>query len=157
MASEAGFGNRDEQVRIVVVEDDVRDQELLFHRLRECQMDQHLKFFTSGTAALQFLSGANGRKVAGQLAAIFLDLNLPGISGLELLRTLRRQSDLSNVPAIVITGSDDPADLEECRRLGVAHYISKPITFAAFAKAIADTFQPSVKAVGGTRLASQPD
>jgi CheY-like chemotaxis protein len=104
-------------------------------------MDHHIKFLATGKEALDFLSGPQGTLVAKNLVALFLDLKLPGLGGLELLRRLRKK--YGRLPVIVMTGSENSEDWEECRRLGVTHYITKPVTFASFAKAVADVYQPS--------------
>ncbi len=72
---------RDREVRIVVIEDDANDRELLSHQLRECKMDEHIKFISSGKETLDFSTGPRGKSVAKNLVAIFLDLNLPDKGG----------------------------------------------------------------------------
>jgi CheY-like chemotaxis protein len=76
-----------------------------------------------------------------ELAAIFLDLKLPTVSGLELLQAIRANERTREIPVIVMTSSNTPTDLEKCRELGVFSYVAKPLTFSSFAKAFADTFQ----------------
>jgi CheY-like chemotaxis protein len=127
-------------VRVLVVEDNADDRELLMRQLRKSGMDSHVKFISDGQEALEFLTGpgANGSTV--ELIAIFLDLKLPGLSGLELLRRLRDREELYDLPVIVMTSSNDPNDLDECRRLNVSNYVSKPVTFPSFSKAVADVF-----------------
>jgi CheY-like chemotaxis protein len=125
-------------VRVLVVEDNADDRELLLRQLRKSGMDSHVKFISDGKEALDFLSLKNDP--ADELIAIFLDLRLPSLSGIELLRRLRGQGPLQDVPVIVMTSSIDPNDLEECRRLKVTNYVSKPVTFTSFSKAVADVF-----------------
>ena len=127
-------------VRVLVVEDNADDRELLLRQLRKSGMDTHVKFISNGQEALDFLSRPGEAFLADELIAIFLDLRLPSLSGIELLRRLRRQEHLQDVPVIVMTSSNDPNDLEECRRLKVTNYVSKPVTFTSFSKAVADVF-----------------
>jgi len=127
-------------VRVLVVEDNADDRELLLRQLRKSGMDTHVKFISNGQEALDFLSRPGESFVADELIAIFLDLRLPSLSGIELLRRLRRQEHLQEIPVIVMTSSNDPNDLEECRRLKVTNYVSKPVTFTSFSKAVADVF-----------------
>jgi CheY-like chemotaxis protein len=127
-------------VRVLVVEDNVDDRELLLHQLEKTGMAGHVKFISDGKDALRFLTVPDPNPIGEQLIAIFLDLNLPSLSGLELLRTIRREDELCATPVIVMTSSNDPRDLEECRRLGVTKYVSKPVTFDTFSKAVADVF-----------------
>lgn len=126
------------QVRVLVVEDNADDRELLLRQLRKTGMADQVKFISDGKEALQYLTVPNPATV-DELVAIFLDLNLPSLSGLDLLRTLRERDSL-NTPVIVMTSSNDPRDLEECRRLKVTQYVSKPVTFTSFSKAVADIF-----------------
>lgn len=135
-----GSNAADNSVRVLVVEDDADDRELLLRQLRKSGMDSHVKFISNGREALDFLTTARPPSLASELIAIFLDLKLPALSGLELLRSLRQQEDLQNIPVIVMTSSNDPKDLAECQRLRVTNYVSKPVTFMSFSKAVADVF-----------------
>ncbi len=71
-----------------------------------------------------------------ELIAVFLDLKLPSMNGVEMLRRLRRIPRVQNISVIVMTSSLDPKDFEECQRLKVAAFIPKPVTFESFSKAI---------------------
>ena len=131
--------------RIVVVEDNADDRELLLRQLRKAGLANHMKFIGDGKKALDLLTGPKREEIAKNLIAIFLDLKLGGMSGLELLRHLRQHVAYAETPVIVMTSSNDPADLEECERLKIAHYVTKPVSLTAFAKAIADTFHPPLR------------
>lgn len=142
--------NPGSSVRVIVVEDNPDDSELLLRQLRKSGMDTHVKFISNGQEALDFIVG----KITAprELIAIFLDLKLPSLSGLELLRRLRQRDDFRQTPVIVMTSSNDPADLEECRRLSVSNYVSKPVTFTSFSKAVADVFH--LPKLGGSSVES---
>ena len=127
-------------VRVLVVEDNADDRELLLRQLRKTGMADHVKFISDGKEALNFLTVPDPLPVARELIAIFLDLNLPSLNGLDLLRALRERERFQATPVIVMTSSNDPRDLEECRRLNVTNYVSKPVTFTSFSKAVADVF-----------------
>ena len=123
-------------VRVVVVEDNEDDRDLLIRQLRKSQIDSHVKFFTNGQEALTFLSNLPPPQPFTDLIAIFLDLKLPGIGGVEVLREIRRMPRVGSVPVIIMTSSLDPRDFEACQELKVAAFVPKPITFESFSKAI---------------------
>jgi len=123
-------------VRVVVVEDDENDRELLTRQLKKAGIDSHVKFLADGAEALDFLAKLPPPQPYMNLLAIFLDLNLPGMPGIELLREIRRLPRIDQTPVIIMTGSLDPRDFEACRELKVAAFIPKPVTFDAFSKAI---------------------
>lgn len=127
-------------VRVLVVEDNADDRELLLRQLRKTGMDSHVRFISNGQEALEFLTQGRNIPLSDELIAIFLDLKLPSLGGLDLLRRVRDREDLQDIPVIVMTSSNDPNDLEECRRLKVTNYVSKPVTFTSFSKAVADVF-----------------
>jgi two-component system, response regulator len=127
-------------VRVLVIEDNPDDRDLLLYQLRRSGMDNHVKFISDGQEALEFLTRPPDPTLVEELVAIFLDLKLPSLDGLELLRRLRLRNSLQGIPVIVMTSSNDPKDIEECQRLKVTNYVSKPVTFNSFSKAVADVF-----------------
>ncbi len=123
-------------VRVVVVEDSAEDRDLLLRQLRKSQIHQHVKFIPDGKEALTFLQRLPPPAPFCDLIAIFLDLKLPGMGGLDLLRAIRMTPRVQNAAVIVMTSSLDPRDFEACQQLKVAAFIPKPITFDLFSKAI---------------------
>jgi len=130
----------DNPVRVVVIEDNVDDRDLLLRQLRKSGMDSHVKFIANGQEALDFLINPDDPASVEELIAVFLDLKLPSLNGLDLLRHIRSNDRLRNLPVIVMTSSNNPEDMEECRRLKVTSYVSKPVSFTTFSKAVADVF-----------------
>jgi len=128
-------------VRVLVIEDDPDDRDLLMHQLRKSKIDAMVKFIEDGKKAFDFLANLPPAEPFYDLIAIFLDLKLPSMNGLELLRRIKRTPRLQGIPVIIMTASLDPRDFEECHRLKVAAYISKPVTFESFAKAITGLHQ----------------
>ena len=124
--------------RILIVEDNPEDGELLMRQLRKARMGEQVKVIRDGSQAMQFLT--DGRSQAEHLVAMFLDLQLPSMNGLALLEKVRGQEHVRNLPVIVMTSTNSPGDLDKCRALEVSSYVQKPVTFSAFTKAIADTF-----------------
>jgi two-component system response regulator len=125
-----------EIVRVLIVEDNADDRDLLVRQLRKTKTDDHVKFISDGKAALEYLSHLPPSAPFCDLIAIFLDLRLPSMSGIEVLRRIKKLPRIKNIPVIVMTSSLDPRDFEECQRLQVASFVSKPVTFESFSKAI---------------------
>jgi len=123
--------------RVVVVEDNPDDRDLLIRQLRKSKIDHHVKFLSNGRDALHFLSQLPPAEPFCDLIAIFLDLKLPGLSGVDLLRKIKDTPRVARTPVVIMTSSLDPRDFEVCQELGVAAFIPKPITFTSFSKAIA--------------------
>lgn len=124
--------------RILIVEDNPDDGELLMRQIKKAHLAEQVKVINDGRLARDFLADANS--LARHLVAMFLDLKLPSMSGLELLEQVRAYDHVRHLPVIVMTSSNSPDDLRRCRDLGVSSYVQKPVTFPAFTKAIADTF-----------------
>jgi CheY-like chemotaxis protein len=134
------------KTRILIIEDNADDEELLMHQLRKAGLHQHIRVIDDGRAALAYLTSEDSR--CDELIAIFLDLKLPGVSGLQVLEEVRARDRTKNLSVIVMTSSNSPEDLEKCRHHGVSCYIQKPITFANFTKAVADSFHAPVTRSG---------
>jgi two-component system response regulator len=134
------------KTRILIVEDNPDDEALLMHQLRKAQLHQHVKVIGDGQAAFDFLTATDSR--CEELVAMFLDLQLPSMSGLDLLEKVRSHDRIANLPVIVMTSSNSPADLEKCQKLGVSCYVQKPVTFTTFSKAIAESFHAPLTKAG---------
>ena len=126
--------------RILIIEDSSDDQELLIRQLRKSQLHHQVKVISDGKKALEFLTGKDSPNE--DLVVVFLDLKLPQMSGMQLLEKVRRSENkrIRNIPVIVMTSSNAPEDLRRCEELRVSSYVQKPITFTAFAKAVAKSF-----------------
>jgi len=122
--------------RILFIEDDPKDVELVMSQLKMAQLDPHVKVITDGRAAVRYLT--DEKTECESLVIVFLDLKLPFVSGIQVLETIRADDRLQHLPVMVMTSSNNPADLEKCLELGVTHFLPKPITFSVFAKAVAD-------------------
>ena len=120
---------------ILVVEDDANDSFLLIRQLEKAQIDDHVTVIDNGQNALTFLHEATELPLA-----IFLDLRLPGLTGLDLLKKIREDSRLQSVPVIIMSGTSDPNDVRECERLGITAFMEKPISLTSFIKTVAHLF-----------------
>jgi CheY-like chemotaxis protein len=125
-------------IRFLIVEDNQDDEFLLLRQLKKAQLDRHIRVIDDGGKALDYLK--NERYKSETLVAIFLDLQLPTVSGIQLLEAIRADERIRHLPVILMSSSNAQEDLDRCRELGVSSYVRKPISFTAFAKAVADTF-----------------
>jgi len=124
------------RIRVLVVEDNLDDSDLLVRQLQKNNFSGCVKVIPEGGHAWSLLQD----EVCGELLAIFLDLKLPSMGGIKLLRKIRSRSALTDVPVFVMTSSNSLKDLDDCTQLGVNGYMTKPVTYLAFAKAVADLF-----------------
>jgi CheY-like chemotaxis protein len=127
-------------VRVVVVEDNPNDQELLQRQLHKTPLGNHVRFFTDPRKALSMLRDPASASLREGLVALFLDINLPYMSGVELLRRVREIEDLDDLPVIVMTTNPLPETLAACKELSVAYVAEKPVTVTQFSKVLADLF-----------------
>lgn len=122
----------DELVDILIVEDSVADAELAIKALREVRITNRVVVMRDGAAALDFLfcrGEFSQRKRTDRPQMILLDLGLPKIDGLEVLRQIRADSRTRTIPVIVLTGANRDRDVATSQRLGADAYIVKPVDF----------------------------
>jgi two-component system response regulator len=124
--------------RILIVEDNADDEFLLMRQLQKTDLHAQVKVIADGGQALAFLMAE--RQTCESLVAIFLDLQLPTLSGLQLLKAIRTLERTMHLPVVVMTSSKDPRQVDECRALGISGFVDKPVTFSTFTNAIAGTF-----------------
>jgi CheY-like chemotaxis protein len=127
-------------IRVLVVEDNPNDQELLHHQLRKTPLGNHVLFFTDPRKALSVLRDADSAALREGLVALFLDINLPYMNGVELLRRIREIEGMDDLPVIVMTTNAHPETLQACKDLNVAYIAEKPVTVSQFSKVLADLF-----------------
>lgn len=120
---------------ILLVEDNGDDVELTVHAFRKTRMVNDVIIARDGEEALEYLfaRGAHADRDPLQVPAlILLDLKLPGINGLDVLRRVRENAATRRIPVVILTTSDDEADILGGYDLGVNSYIRKPVDFSAF-------------------------
>jgi two-component system response regulator len=126
-------------VEILLVEDNVSDVELTIHALRKYRLANHIEVVHDGAEALHFLFGTGayaGRQIEDTPRVILLDLKLPNVSGLEVLRAIKSDPRTQAIPAMVLTSSREECDIIESYRLGVNSYIVKPVDFDKLTEAV---------------------
>ena len=124
------------QVEILLVEDSPHDAELMIRALREGGFANKLQWVKDGQEALDFLSRSNdysGRDDALP-RLIFLDLNMPKLSGIELLQRIRADDRTKHIPVVVMTSSSEEPDIARSYELGVNSYVVKPMDLPTLMK-----------------------
>ncbi len=124
--------------RILLVEDNANDAELTLEALAEHNLANEVDLVRDGAQALDYLyrRGKYVDSEDGNLAVILLDLKLPKVDGLEVLRTIKADEVLKFVPVVVLTSSREERDVIESYRLGVNAYVVKPVNFTEFISAV---------------------
>jgi two-component system response regulator len=128
-----------ERVEILLVDDNPSDVELTIHSLRKNQLANAIHVAEDGKAALDFIfcRGIHaGRSFADPPKVILLDLKLPMVDGLEVLRAVRSDPRTKVIPVVILTSSKEQKDLVESYHLGASAYIQKPVDFEHFRRTI---------------------
>ncbi len=131
--------NETEAVEILIVEDNPDDLEMAVHALRKMNLANHIQVARDGVEALDFVfcRGPHAaRKIERGPKVILLDLKLPMVDGLEVLRAVKGDPRTKEIPVVVLTSSKEQNDVIESYQLGVNSYIVKPVDFDQFAQAV---------------------
>ena len=123
---------------ILLAEDNPNDVELTLNALAEHNLVNSVVVVNDGAQALDYLyqRGAFALRGSGNPAVILLDLKMPKVDGLEVLRTIRSDAKLKTIPVVVMTSSREESDLLKSYELGVNAYVVKPVNFQEFVDAI---------------------
>jgi two-component system response regulator len=130
-----------EAVEILLVEDSDADAELIARALRKGNIVNRVVRVRDGVEALEFVfrEGAFKERSSEQPRLILLDLKMPRLSGLDVLRRLKADARTGLIPVVVLTSSAEEQDVIESYKLGVNSYLVKPVAFADFATVIGQT------------------
>ena len=124
--------------RILLIEDNPNDVEMTLEAFSECNLVNEVAAVSDGQEALDylFLQGAYANRPQGNPAVILLDLKLPKIDGMEVLRRIRANEKLKHIPVVIMTSSREERDIAEGYQLGVNAYVVKPVDFPHFVEAV---------------------
>lgn len=126
--------------RILLAEDTVEDVELTLSALADVNLANEVVVVGNGAEALDYLyrRGRFAMRANANPALVLLDLKMPKVDGMEVLRTIKGDPVLHAIPVVILTSSREERDLVESYRLGVNAYVVKPVEFHAFAQAVKD-------------------
>lgn len=133
--------SEDNAIELLLVEDSAEDLELALRSLRKAKLTNRIHVARDGVEALDFLfceGPHSGRRITETPKVILLDLKLPKVDGLEVLRKIKGDPRTRMIPVVVLTSSKEQRDIVESYGLGVNSYIVKPVNFETFAGAVSE-------------------
>jgi CheY-like chemotaxis protein len=131
--------NENHAMDILVVEDNPQDLELTLRALRKAHVSNHIQVARDGAEALDYIFCTGpfaGRNIVNGPKVVVLDLKLPKVDGLQVLKKIKGDERTKSIPVVVLTSSKEQQDIIESYRLGVNSYIVKPVEFEGFAEAV---------------------
>jgi CheY-like chemotaxis protein len=123
-------------VTIVMVEDDEGHARLIERNIRRAGIHNAVRWFADGTSALQFIFEDPAGPCRNGPALLLLDLNLPDMTGIDILNRVKGDPHLKRMPVVVLTTTDDKVEVQRCYDAGCNVYITKPVNYESFADAI---------------------
>ena len=129
------------EIEILLVEDNKNDAELTIRALRKGDVTNNIVHLKDGASALDFLFGKGefiSRNISLRPKVILLDLKMPKVDGLEVLRSIKSNELTKKIPVVVLTSSRENPDVEKAYSLGANSYIVKPVEFESFTQTICD-------------------
>jgi len=126
------------EVTIVMIEDDEGHARLIEKNVRRAGVNNEIVPFTNGNEALDYILGQDraGTANADRYLLILLDLNLPDMSGIDILEKVKSNPHSKRLPVVILTTTDDEREIQRCYDLGANVYITKPVDYDSFAHAI---------------------
>ncbi len=127
------------KVEILLVEDNMHDAELAIRALKKSNLVNNLVHLKDGAEALDFIFAEGNykdRSMENTPRVILLDLKMPKVSGIEVIKKLKSDERTRKIPIVVLTSSKEDPDIKTCYELGVNSYVVKPVDFEAFVKAV---------------------
>lgn len=126
------------EVVILIADDDAGHARLIEKNLQRIGLHNPVVRFDNGRDILDFLSraGANPKRSPDTAYLLLLDIRMPKVDGVEVLRQIKADSELRRLPVIMLTTTDDPREVARCHELGCSSYIVKPVDYEKFSEAI---------------------
>jgi CheY-like chemotaxis protein len=128
--------NDTRHVTIVMIEDDEGHARLIERNIRRAGIMNDIRHFSDGGSGLAYLQRDKGGPAHNGPALVLLDLNLPDMSGIDILAGIKSDEKLRRTPVVVLTTTDDKVEIQRCYDLGCNVYITKPVNYESFADAI---------------------
>ncbi|MGN6553698.1 MAG: response regulator [Verrucomicrobiota bacterium] len=130
--------SREPDIIILIAEDDAGHARLIEKNLMRAGMPNRIQRFENGQRILDFLfrRGPGPHRALEAPYLILLDIRMPQVDGVEVLRQLKADSELRKIPVIMLTTTDDPREVDRCHEIGCSSYIVKPVDYNKFAEAM---------------------
>ena len=130
--------NETREVVILIAEDDPGHARLIEKNLSRAGLHNPIHRFDNGQAVLDFLfcRGPAPHRAGDMAYLLLLDIRMPKVDGIEVLRQIKADPELRKIPVLVLTTTDDPREVERCHAIGCSSYIVKPVDYDKFAEAI---------------------
>jgi len=129
------------EIEILLIEDNMNDAELTIRALKKNNLANKLVHLKDGAEAIDFIfaeGNYSGRKVENVPKVILLDLKMPKVNGIEVLKKIKADERTKKIPVVMLTSSNEDPDIQECYRLGVNSYVVKPVRFEQFVKSVSE-------------------
>ncbi|MDB4918482.1 response regulator [Mucilaginibacter sp.] len=131
----------DQPIEILLVEDNIHDAEMTIRALRKVNLANKLIHVKDGAEALDFIFAKgdfSDRKIENKPRVILLDIKMPKVDGIEVLRQIKSNETTRTIPVVIMTSSKEEQNLITSYNLGVNSYVVKPVEFEGFAKAVSE-------------------
>ena len=123
-------------VEILLVEDNMQDAELTIRSLKKSNLAQHILHLRDGAEAIKFLLPDEAAHTPTNIKMILLDLKMPKVNGLEVLKRIKSNDYMKTIPIIILTSSKQEHDISQALSAGVNSYVVKPVSFDQFSETV---------------------
>lgn len=130
--------SKNDEVNIILAEDDEGHATLIQKNLKRAGFKNKFLRFIDGQEVLDFLfqRGNGAHRIPGKSYLLLLDIRMPKVDGIEVLRQIKHDPVLNKMPVIMVTTTDDPLEIDSCHSLGCNIYVTKPVEYAKFTDAV---------------------